>query len=590
MSLLVWMPLNGNLTNQGLGSLSFSTNSAEYSDVTKFNKSLNLKTADIKFTVSDLSNQKIFSIAFWIYSQSNSSYKNDWNKAISLGDGGGQLRFESTYSSSPRGLSFHNNTNNLITSSSRILAQDKDKWYHVALVCDGTKIYSYTDGVNTFTDTANGGSLNGEVYINNKSYYGFMNDLRIYDHALSNKEVEELSKGLCCHYPLNDPYCTASVNKYSGDTFDGKPAECSTQFTMTKLSDERGYNFKLNYTGTGSSTWMCIQYPVAKFTAGKTYDYSCKVRTHKMSNANLGLRTARMSNDWEKQVAVVTTSTYEVWKEFHGRIKLEATSTRSGTTLTTAPLVEFYTNDLKTSGTVFTLDFDIKDVQFAECESSAPATNASFVDTTVYDTSGFGNDGSVTASTLAISKDSPKFDACTEFPYKKYISGKSPFGGRNVSEFTISTWINQIEGGGYSTFFNSNGYGDKGVWLCINTEKSLAWLYRSISPNYTKAGEISTNAWHLLTLTYKDGVATWYADGGKITTATYTDKIAVFASSFTLGDSYTGTTWNTNFHGKLSDFRIYAKALSASQIMELYNTSASISNNGTLITRGEFVE
>lgn len=589
MSLLLWMPLNGNLTNQGLGTVTFSKNTAEYSDVTKFNKSLNLKTANILFNIAELANQRIFSIAFWIYCQSNSSYTNDWNNAIALGDGADGLRFQSTYGSSLRALSFHNNNALKITSASRILAQDKDKWYHVALVCDGTKIYSYTDGANTYTDAANGGTLNGAVSMNTLNYYGFMNDLRIYDHALSNKEVEELSKGLCCHYPLNDPYCTASINKYSGDTFEGKPSSCSNIFTVTKLADERGYNFKMSYTGTGSDTWACIQYPVANFTAGKMYDYSCKIRVHK-TNTDITLRTARMTNDWEKGVINVTSSVNENWKEYHARIKLEATSTRSGTSMTTKPLVEFYTPSLKTSGTVFTLDFDIKDVQFAECEADAPATDGAFADTTVYDTSGFGNNGSVTAATLSIAGSSPRFDVCTEFPYKKYISGKTPFGGRDVSEFTISTWINQIEGGAYSTFFNSNGYGGKGVWLGINTESCLAWLYRSISPNYTKAGGASTNVWHLLTLTYKDGVATWYADGNKITTATYTDKIATFASSFTLGDSYTGTNWNTNFHGKISDFRIYVKALSATQVMELYNVPVSISNSGALITKGEFIE
>lgn len=589
MSLLVWMPLNGNLTNQGLDTLSFLATTAAYSSVTKFAKSLNLKSANIQFKSPELVGARVFSIAFWIYSESNTSYKRDWNAAIVLGAGLSGLRFESTYSASPRGLSYHNNADCKITSASRILAQEKDKWYHVAFVCDGTKIYSYINGVNSYTDTANGGELNGIVYMSQQTYYGYMNDLRIYDHALSNKEVEELSKGLCCHYPLNDAYNTASVNKYSGDTFDGKPADTSSGFTVTKLTDERGYNFKLNYTGIGSNAWMCFSYPVASFTAGKTYDWSCKVRVHK-TTTSLYLRTARMGNDWEQSRANVASNVNENWKEYHARLKLEATSSRSGTSYTTQPLVEFYTDNLYTKGTVYTLDFDIKDVQFAECDVDAPATNGAFATKTVYDTSGFGNTGTITNSPT-ISNGSPRYDACTSFPYKNYISGKTPFGARNVSEFTISMWVNLIQGGAYATLFQSNGMGGSGIWLAINTEGTAQWMYRSISPNYVKGGTVvATNTWNLYTLTYKNGVATWYLNGQKNVSATYTDKTIPFETSFILADSYSGTTWNTSFNGKLSDFRIYAKALTDSQILELYNTPVSISNNGTMITKGEFIE
>lgn len=589
MSLLVWMPLNGSLTNQGLDTVSFSATTAAYSTVTKFSKSLNLKTASVQFKAPSLVGQRIFSIAFWIYSESNTSYTRDWNAAIFLGAGSSNLRFESTYTSSPRGLSYHNNTDCKITSASRILAQDKDKWYHVAFVCDGTKIYSYINGVNSYTDTANGGEVNGNVYINQQTYYGYMNDLRIYDHALSNKEVEELSKGLCCHYPLNDACNTASVNKYSGDTFDGKPATASAQYTVTKLKDERGYNFKLNYTGTGSNVWMVIQYPVASFTAGKTYDWSCKVRVHK-TNTVLAFRTARMGNDWEQEQANVTPKVNENWTEYHARLKLEEKSTRSGTSYPTQPLVEFYTGNLITKDTVYTLDFDLKDIQFAECDVDAPATNGTFATKTVYDTSGFGSTGTITNSPT-ISNGSPMFDACTSFPYKNYISGKNPFGARSVSEFTISMWVDLIQGGGYATLFQSNGMGSAGVWLAMNVEGNAQWMYRNVSPNYVKGGTVvTTNTWALYTLTYKDGVATWYLNGQKNVSATYTDKTIAFADTFILADSYSGTTWNTSFNGKLSDFRIYAKALSASQVLELYNAPVSISNNGTLITKGEFVE
>jgi hypothetical protein len=38
-----------------------------------------------------------------------------------------------------------------------------------------------------------------------------MNDVRIYDHALSTKEVEEIAKGLVLHYKLDDAYSETST-------------------------------------------------------------------------------------------------------------------------------------------------------------------------------------------------------------------------------------------------------------------------------------------------------------------------------------------------------------------------------------------
>jgi hypothetical protein len=72
-----------------------------------------------------------------------------------------------------------------------------------------------------------------------------------------------------------------------------------------------------------------------------------------------------------------------------------------------------------------------------------------------------------------------------------------------------------------------------------------------------------------------------------------------FKGNATTYRAITGTTlifngWDTGtnykFNGCLSDFRIYATALSAEDVLALYNTPESIANNGTVITQGEFVE
>jgi hypothetical protein len=65
------------------------------------------------------------------------------------------------------------------------------------------------------------------------------------------------------------------------------------------------------------------------------------------------------------------------------------------------------------------------------------------------------------------------------------------------------------------------------------------------------------------------------------------------AANVPIGDFFIGS-WrdatSQNYQGKMSDFRIYATALSADDVLNLYNAPVSVANNGTMITQGEFVE
>ena len=79
-----------------------------------------------------------------------------------------------------------------------------DTWTHCCIVYDGKKAMIYRNG--ELYTTANG------ISNRNNFEYDFpivgssirkLNDIRIYDHALSPLEVKEISKGLILHYPLN---------------------------------------------------------------------------------------------------------------------------------------------------------------------------------------------------------------------------------------------------------------------------------------------------------------------------------------------------------------------------------------------------
>lgn len=593
MALQLWLPLNGDIRQLGLNgtTISGAPNSWGNGNMGKcatFAGNTMIKTA----SVHDFDYLDNFSWAVWLntnYTGTTSQYVFTVGKADGTAFGYALEVASATQCQARFG------------SSSWMFGVTSGQWTHVAFVKSGTNIKIYVNGVvqvnATFGGTAQtfaesiGVGIGCFHYSGGNIYYynGSIADFRIYDNVLSPKEVHEISLGLCCHYPLNDPTPTASLNKYGGENFEGKPNH--TSYTMTKLTGERGYNFTLTYTGTGNNTWPNIQYPFVSFTAGKTYDYSCKIRAHS-GNFAIYFRGSHIDNDWACSMKNIMNCDGK-WHEYHIQVKLDEKYTRSGTEYNTHPLIEFYSESLTTKDKVYTCDFDIKDVQISECATDASISNGAWSDLTVYDTSGFGNHGSVTAATAPVlSGNSPMYDRCYEFPYKNYITGKMPFGGQATSNFTICVWLNQIEGGAYSTWLTSGGYGGNGLWLAVNTEGSGQWGYRgSVSPSYARnSSPITVNTWHMFTYVFKSGVVTWYLDGVKGTSTTYTGNTMQLTENFTLGDSFTGNTWNTNFHGKMSDFRIYATALSDADIAELYNTPVSITSTGTMIVKGEVIE
>lgn len=56
------------------------------------------------------------------------------------------------------------------------------------------------------------------------------------------------------------------------------------------------------------------------------------------------------------------------------------------------------------------------------------------------------------------------------------------------------------------------------------------------------------------------------------------------------GQIFIGNAWYTESDYALSDFRMYATALSDADVAALYNTPVSITSNGAMIVKGELIE
>ena len=100
---------------------------------------------------------------------------------------------------------------------------------------------------------------------------------------------------------------------------------------------------------------------------------------------------------------------------------------------------------------------------------------------------------------------------------------------------------------------------------------------------------VSLDTWYHITCTVVNKTCSVYVNGTLTKQFNLNNDLGVV--SFV--NTYIGkSNWNADplFHGKISDFRIYATVLSDADIKELYNSPISVTNTGALITLGEFKE
>ena len=592
MSLQVWLPLNGSNVNQGIYGITTSGSPASWG-TGKIGKCATF-TGNVGNRITTTASPGIyhrdnFTYAVWLnhnFTGSTAQF------AFTVG------RADSTSFGYAIQITSATSINCWFGSRSVGVACKANEWHHVAVTVSSPNIKVYVDGILAATSTvatvptyseANGLGLgcfhySGDIY----PYYGSMNDFRIYDTCLSAREIKEIAKGIVVHYPLSNLYnTTLSSNKYSGDNAEGKGAGGS--FTITKLANERGYNYKFSYTGTGNNEWHSFYFPNVSFTAGKIYDYSCKTRCNSATNVQLYFRASRVSNDWVTSSQNICEKT-GVWVERHIRLKLAATSERSGSTLTTSPLIEFYTNNMSTNGTSYAVNVDIKDIQIAESPNNTdiPFMDSRFVDTTMMDTAGYRCTASPSGG-IGLTSNTPRYDASYYFDSKAYYKSSQPL--VSPSQFSISFWVYPISCGGYSTVLSNFSDVSSGFWIAVNTEGSGLWFYNG---SYARSNKdlLSMNKWYHAVFVFNNGVCTWYQNGENAGSADLSSRTKTLGISNTIaiGNSYTGSSWNTNFNGCISDVRMYATALSAADVKELYNTPISLANSGTLLTQGEFKE
>lgn len=554
MSLQVWLPLNGNINNQGLSNVTVTNNGATVNDSGKIGKCYAFgEIGCLNLGTQVLSGKPYATICFWMYRTS------DDYQAFMFGNGGGYWQLGLTNGM----VRVRDNKNGI--SGNRF---DKDvsipinTWVHFALTYNQGNLKAFVNGELSQSWSTGGTALNAHTY----SYIGYdsynsgykcrcnLNDVRIYDHCLSPKEVKEISKGTVLHYRL------AGVGAHN----------------------------MVNSLTAGERTTIVDNYSIdANF--GANLDTYCYIKCSAMTldtQYTLSFDVSGMPNGSAWSWKLWNRADYEFTVTKDGRYSYTFTPTASklpsGYSLT-----KFLFDDggrSNPSGTVRFSNFKLEEGSVATPWCPNPSdtlyTQLGFNDNIEYDCSGLRNNGTKVGA-ITWSGDTPRYSGSY-----KLSDSASCIQAVNLANlihdgiFSMNIWFKKTTGEwstkAWETIFGGpSGFELSSKSSVTNSPKLVAYSWG----HGTTGGIVYTlDTWHMVTMVRNASNTLFYLDG----TLMYTGSAGSIPSGTYFFGACSDTT-HQNYRGYLSDARIYATALSADDIKELYKTSAIATNNGNLM-------
>ena len=416
-----------------------------------------------------------------------------------------------------------------------------------------------------------------------------LNDVRLYDHLLSVKEIKEISKGLVAHYQL----------KGMGRTNYLKGADKYTRENplIRKASDSSARNDSYIYYGDQMNLIIPVQ-----DTYTFVLDCDGVPSGHETGSGSGNLRRFNFF------VQHRTTGTHTCF----GSWGTGSDGKKWGSMTLPAGEYQIRSNLYSSDNVDYTVKFwNIKVVQGnyepddPYCPHEQDGRFKDFGLDTLNETDVSGNGNHARQSAIfKVEGDSPRYSSCYKFDGSKYlICGRGPMVRDAI---TVSCWgymdnwgdytnrrlLSCTEGGGWNLEPGGEN-SSNGMNFAVGTG-TTSNTYHSATANI--ACSSMSPGWHMITGTYDGYTTKIYIDGvHRGSSASKSSKTPIFYNSgngIFIGAEAAGSSTTPGgqyFNGKISDVRIYGTALSAADIVELYENSASLAKNGTLFAY-EFCE
>lgn len=590
MSLQVWLPLMEDLHNQGLANVTVTGFNTPTFIAGKLGKCCHLSQSSSQYLeiVGDILNTILvggsqpFSVCFWI---KNEETLNTTNRAIICGD----------YSSSGWNIEIRNTANGRIRfywSAEKVSDSDtysysvlQDEWMHITVIYTGSQIVIYKNGMNpkvTTTTLAERTKTNSKIRIGRdyrsspgQTYFtGCLNDFRIYDHALSAKEVEEISKGLVLHYKLDDAYNDSSTYNYI--TLNSKWVNTTVPVIQSSTSGTAKWIY---FTGSTKGTGIPLG-------GNGIYYLSAYIINNSNTKLNLVVEATTASGTYTSGGNRYSSNVIQAGTKGWAEVKIDWSNTSKTDGLEARGFfgsLDVARNAIQ--GNIYIQYFQLEKHGFRTPYTIGGTTRTA--STIVYDSSGYQNNGTI-AGSLTCNTDSPRYSLTTNFSaYANYITTPS----LALTECSYSLWVKPSAGTDARIIFSDYKSG-----ICFGRSTSYTYCNNTTLDNnnrYARYTIANDNSWqHFVIIRSGEKTITLYKNGELVnpitTSATWShnnvDYLMIGRRKYSTDSSYA-----YSIKGDIVDFREYATVLTESQIQELYNTSALIDKNGNIYPR-ELVE
>ena len=579
MSLQVWLPLTKDLRNQGLTNVivtkssgsTFSSTGGKLGGCYSFTNSANGIESDYTVTLGTT-----FSVSLWVRVD---NYNQDWSTVFKIyKDGYDYVGLcMNQVSSATHQLGFHiykNNGSNARTgvTDNYYMPLVAGTWYHLCFIVTPTQVKTYQNNelIRTNNISIDFPPISNYKFALGKAYFSGMecsiNDFRLYDHALSPMEVKQISQGLVLHYPLD----RGGFGQENLSNFQSIASNWTSDGVTTVNYTDGSYGNVLKITTSATNKRI---YHYCSWINGQTYAVSFLAKAD----------TSNVSCDMSRSIANFTSSftlTTE-WKRYSGQIV--STADASNGTLS----FRIHNSGVVVYITQIKLELGSIPTPWCPNSSDTLATTMGLNDGIEYDTSGFGNNGEKIGA-LTYTSNTPRYSVSTHITNGASTRIATPSLSFPNNSVTLSIWFRSTNTSPTNNYHMVVDSVVNRQWYEMCVGNSGGGFFRSgFFVNGSRyADNCGSNTldgnWHMLTISYDGTTIKRYYDG-VLKHSTNITATSGLSSPTALVIGRDGP--NANYacvDADVSDFRVYATALSADDVKSLYQNSAYIDNSGNV--------